>query len=178
MLFKFMGKEKIELGGITALSMSQGNQKTVMALIWRYIQQYDLAVVIPGLDSHGGVDGLMKWVQPRTQQWYPGLNDFTKDWKDGVAFLSLYDSVCPGEIDMASVSHDSSQHYDNLKRAFDLFEDKFAIPQLLQPEDVTGKYDTKKGNVTYIIMIRNAIEKYQKDTEARKKLEEEAKKDK
>jgi len=174
-IFKFMAKEKLELGGITALSLSQGNQKTCMALLWRFIQNFDLSVPIPGLGEHGGIDGLLKWVKPRTEEWYPGVKNFTSNWKDGVAFLALYDSIFPGELDMAGVDH--SDYAGNLQKAFDLFEEKLGVQQMLRPEDVTGKSNTKNGNVCYILQIRNAVLKYEKDKVDQEAIEEAKKKD-
>lgn len=169
-LYKVMEGEGISLGGITSLGLSQGRQQTVMALLWRYICQYDLAVVIPGLSD--GIDGLMQWVQPRVHKHRPELDDFTRDWVDGVAFLALYESVSPEDIDMSSVN--PAEHRQNLQRAFDLFEQKLGVPQLLKPEDVTGKYDSKKANVVYIVQIRNAILKYEQDKKKQEELDREA----
>ena len=52
----------------------------------------------------------------------------------GVAFLALYDSVFPGQINMDEVSPNDGP--DNLKRAFDLFEKNLGVPQMLKVEDV------------------------------------------
>lgn len=119
------------------------------------------------------MDGLLQWVKPRVASEKPDLNNFTSDWTDGVAFLALYDSCFPGEIDFNAVN--PGENMQNLQRAFNLFEEKLNVPQLLKPEDVTGKYDTKKSNVAYIVMIRNAILKLEKDREAQAKLDEESK---
>lgn len=178
-LFKFMEKEEIELGGITALSLSQGRQKTVMALIWRFIQKYDLAEVIDGLEEHGGIDGLLQWMKPRVdhEHGYPGFNNFTSHLKDGVALLALYDNIFPEQTKFKIDEIDGNKAYDNLKLALDLFEEDLGVPQLIRPEDVTGKNETKKGNVTYIIQIRNAVKKKEERDEEEKKLREKLKND-
>ena len=131
-LFKFMDKEKIKLGGVTSLSLSQGLQKAHMALIWRFIQKYDMAEVIDGIEQHGGIDGLLEWMKPRVHDYRPDFHNFTSDLKDGVALLALYDSIFPNDIDMNAV--DPNKDKDNLQQAFDLFEDKLGVPQLIRPE--------------------------------------------
>ena len=131
-LFKFMDKEKIKLGGVTSLSLSQGLQKAHMALIWRFIQKYDMAEVIDGIEQHGGIDGLLEWMKPRVHDYRPDFHNFTSDLTDGVALLALYDSIFPNDIDMNAV--DPNKDKDNLQQAFDLFEDKLGVPQLIRPE--------------------------------------------
>lgn len=174
-LFKFMASEGIDLGGITTISLAQGNQKTCMALIWRFIQKYELSEPIPGIASSGGIDALLKWVQPRVEPHYPGVKNFTSNWKDGVAFLALYDSIFPGEINFDELDH--TAYYDNMQRAFDLFEEKLGVQQILKPEEVTGKSDTKKANICYILQIRNAAIKYEADSQEQEALEKEKQKD-
>ena len=53
----------------------------------------------------------------------------------GIAFLALYDSVFKDEIDFNKVNPANDK--ENLQRAFDLFEQKLSVPQLIKPEDVT-----------------------------------------
>jgi len=94
----------------------------------------------------------------------------------GVALLALFDNVFPGEIDMKTV--DQNAHHDNLEKAFNLFEERLGVQQLLRPEDVTGKHETKNGNVTYILQIRNAVSKLEEDRKKQKELDEAKKNDK
>jgi hypothetical protein len=163
-----MIKEEIDLGGITSISLSQGIHKSVMALLFKFFLKYDLAVVIDGIGATG-MDGLLEWVKPRVAAEKPGLNDFTHDWTDGIAFLQLYNYTFKNEIVFDESVYNADNEV-NLQRAFDLFEQKLGVPQLLKPEDVTGKAETKKGNVTYIVQIRNAIIKYEEEQKEQGRL--------
>ena len=56
-----------------------------MALIWRFIQKYDLSEVVDGLEQSGGIDGLLEWMKPRVdhENGYLGFDNFTSHLKDG-----------------------------------------------------------------------------------------------
>ena len=62
------------------------------------------------LSCAGAQDGLLDWVQPRTEEHYDVVN-FTTSWKDGIALLALYDNICPGEIDMEEIKNNEARPY-------------------------------------------------------------------
>ena len=151
-LWRWMKKEDIELGGVNALNIQSGkSERTVLALLWRFIQKYDL---VEG--DKGMVNTLLEWVKPRTDE-HKVVNNFTGNWCDGVAFLALLNSIVPDAVDMASVNADNQEK--NLQKAFDLFEQKLFVPQMLAVEDLKGRPD-KSQVMTYVQAIKNAAEGY------------------
>jgi len=166
-IWKFMRKEGIELGGITPLSVQQGkNERTVLALLWRFIQKYDFE----GVDSP--TQSLLDWVNNRTKPGrdrlpdkYREVRNFERNWANGVAFLALFDSIVPGHVDMASV--DSENVDENLQRAFDFFESELLVPQMLTVDDMTKGKPDKSSVMTYVAAIRNAAQAYDAAQEAR-----------
>lgn len=148
-IWKWMTKQKIELGGITALSISQGtNERTVLALLWRFIQKYDL---VEG--DNGQTEELLSWVKPHTDP-LKDVTNFTTSWKDGVAFLALVDGICPGSVDWSTV--DPANSDANLALAFDLIEQKLYVPQMLAVDDLSKSRPDKQQIMTYVSAIKNA----------------------
>jgi len=148
-IWKWMTKQKIELGGITALSISQGtNERTVLALLWRFIQKYDL---VEG--DNGQTEELLSWVKPHTDP-HKDVTNFTTSWKDGVAFLALVDGICPGSVDWSTV--DPANSDANLALAFDLIEQKLYVPQMLAVDDLSKSRPDKQQIMTYVSAIKNA----------------------
>ena len=56
--------------------------------------------------------------------------------RTGIAFLQLYNYTFKNEIVFDESVYNADNEV-NLQRAFDLFEQKLGVPQLLKPEDVT-----------------------------------------
>jgi hypothetical protein len=151
-LWKFMkNEEMLDLGGINTLDIQKGNEKIVLALLWRYIMKYDLDA-----DDGSAQDQLLEWVQPRTEKYYE-VNNFTNSWKNGVAFLALFDSCRPGVVNMDDVDGDDQE--ENLARAFDLFEEHLGVSKLLEVNDLMVAKVDKKSVMCYVAMIKNAITK-------------------
>ena len=166
-LWKWMRGQDIELGGITPLSIQQGNnERSVLALMWRFIQKYDL------VEGDGGlVNTLLEWVKPRTDP-HKVVNNFTSHWQDGVAFLALVESIAPGSVDMAAV--DPNQNKQNLQKAFDLIEEKLFVPQMLSVHDLDGRPD-KSQIMTYVAAIKNAAGHYEEADKRSKEAKNEHK---
>jgi uncharacterized protein YfkK (UPF0435 family) len=144
--------EGIDLGGVNASNVMRDPPmlKTLLALLWHLIQKYEFA------DEGSITEALLQWVQPRTQSKKP-VGNFTSDWVDGMAFLALFDSLVPGQIDFAKVQASSEE--DRLNMAFGLFLKHLGVPKLLDSEDLEGSpdVDMKQGVMTYVAAIRNAV---------------------
>ena len=60
------------------------------------------------------------------------VKDFSRSWRDGMAFGALIHSYEPGVINMSQMN--PSQPIENLKIAFKVAEDCFEVPQMLDPQ--------------------------------------------
>merc|ERR1711957_710502 len=71
--WEFMRVNKITLGGVNFISIMGGrSMKTVLALVWRWIQRYDMAT---------GVNELLQWVNDHTVATYT-VDNFTNNWSN------------------------------------------------------------------------------------------------
>eukprot|EP00658_Telonema_sp_P-2_P028088 TRINITY_DN21595_c0_g1_i1.p1 TRINITY_DN21595_c0_g1~~TRINITY_DN21595_c0_g1_i1.p1 ORF type:complete len:575 (-),score=204.85 TRINITY_DN21595_c0_g1_i1:222-1946(-) len=146
-------EEGIDLGGINVSNALQGVEKVWLALIWRFILKYDLDG-----DDGGAVTALLEWVQPRTEERGVEVSNFTTNWRDGDAFLALFDSCVPGVVDIEAekANDDPNQRTDKLQKAFDLFEEHLGVSQLLEPADLMVHRIDHKCVMTYVAAIKNA----------------------
>jgi len=156
-LWNFMEKEGIETNGITSRDVMKGNEKIVLALLWKYIMNYDLE------DPEGAQDALLEWVQPRTEKYYD-VQNFTTSWKNGIAFLALFDSIKPGVIDMDAIKaqeDDVDQIEPRLAQAFDLLEEHLGVSKFLEVNDLMVAKPDKKSVMTYVATVRNAAGRHE-----------------
>ncbi|XP_054709316.1 LOW QUALITY PROTEIN: microtubule-actin cross-linking factor 1, isoforms 1/2/3/4/5-like [Uloborus diversus] len=101
-------------------------------------------------------EALLKWAQRSTER-YPGvrINDFTKSWKDGLAFVAILHRNRPDLLDFKSLR--TRQAKENLELAFSLAEKEFGITRLLDPEDVDTPEPDEKSLITYISSMYDAF---------------------
>jgi hypothetical protein len=163
LIWKFMKNEEgLDLGGINTNDVQNGNEKIILALLFKYIQQYEL--------DDDATDGLLEWVQPKTEQYYD-VQNFTTSWKSGVALLALFDNIRPGVINMDEVMETEDDVEDHLAQAFDLFEEHLGVAKFLEVTDLMVPKPDKKSVMTYIAALRNAANR---DEENRAKAQADA----
>jgi len=80
-----------------------------------------------------GTDALLAWAARCCDVHGVAVNNFTTDWKDGMAFSALVAYHFPSEINMSSVK--SKTPLERLELAFDV-AGRNGVPPLLDPEDV------------------------------------------
>jgi len=80
-----------------------------------------------------GTDALLAWAARCCDPAGVAVNNFTTDWKDGMAFSALVAYHFPKEMDMNSVK--SKAPLERLELAFDV-AGRNGVPPLLDPEDV------------------------------------------
>jgi dystonin len=78
-------------------------------------------------------DYLLRWAK-RTTTKYPGVNvvDFTKSWRDGLAFSAIIHRNRPDLIDWRSVK--SQRASERMESAFYIAEREYGVTRLLDPE--------------------------------------------
>ncbi|XP_013790928.1 plectin-like, partial [Limulus polyphemus] len=94
-------------------------------------------------------EALLLWAQ-RTTDRYPGVKvtDFTKSWKDGLAFNAILHRNRPDLIDWRTLRIKSPR--DNLELAFSVLEKECGVTRLLDPEDVDTPDPDERSLITYI----------------------------
>ncbi|CAF3366844.1 unnamed protein product [Rotaria socialis] len=92
---------------------------------------------------------LLIWARQQCQG-YPGIyiDDFTRSWRNGRAFLAILHRHNPQLIDIQEAYRNSNRH--NLARAFDFAQKHYSIMQLIDPEDVDTDEPDEKSILLYI----------------------------
>merc|ERR1711865_105930 len=130
--------------------MGGKSMKTVPALVWRWIQRYDMAT---------GVNELLQWVNDHTVATYT-VENFTNNWSDGMAFVELYSELfsCVETTDVESWRGHSAE--ERMTRAFEQFTNKLNIPEMLMIEDLQATNVDASQVQTYVATIRTEWEKW------------------
>lgn len=75
-----------------------------------------------------GIGDLIAWANAHTPN--VEVKNLEGSWKNGVAFLDLFNGFVPGYVDMAGLDRDPPPP-GHCQRAFDLFEHALGVPQML-----------------------------------------------
>lgn len=91
---------------------------------------------------------LLQWVQKRTRKYSVAVQDFSKSWISGLAFLAVIKSIDSSLVDMRKALLRSSR--ENLEDAFRIAHYSLGIPRLLEPEDVSVNAPDEQSIITYV----------------------------
>ncbi|CAG0912335.1 unnamed protein product [Notodromas monacha] len=98
-----------------------------------------LEITISDVVGHENAkEALLRWAQ-RTTEKYPGVRvtDFTRSWRDGLAFNAIIHRHRPDLIQWNSLKNRSAR--ERLDSAFNIAEKEYSVTRLLDPE-VSGLY--------------------------------------
>ncbi|XP_077869465.1 plectin-like [Saccoglossus kowalevskii] len=147
----FLRYKKIKLVNIRNDDIVDGNAKLTLGLIWTIILHFQISdIIVTGQpDDRNVKEALLLWSR-RTTDGYPGVNikDFSRSWRDGLAFNAILHRNRPELIDFKSLSRDD--HKANLENAFSVAENHFGVTRLLDPEDVDRVDPDDKSIMTYV----------------------------
>jgi len=122
-LFCFLGPEDI----------ANGNVKLILGLLWTLIQRFQII----NMDAtHTTIKvspkkALLAWVQACLPQFK--VNNFTKDWSDGILLSNLINYLQPGLVpNCANLDHNNA--LENVTNAMEIAYEKFGVPKLIDPE--------------------------------------------
>jgi len=94
---------------------------------------------------------LLEWVNKKTDGYErvnpPGVNNFTKDWRNGLAWCALIHKHRPDLIDWNACLNASNK--ENLETAFSVADTQLGIPRLLDVEDCDVENPDEKSVITY-----------------------------
>nr|CCA19531.1 alphaactinin1 putative [Albugo laibachii Nc14] len=149
--FAFMHKKNMNLTNIGSTDILDGNQKLILGLLWILIKTFQVAEI--DVEGVSGKDGLLLWVN-RSLVDYPTIKvkNFSDSWANGMAFCALIHRFYPNLIEFDQLQ--AVNAIENVRLAFEIAENKFKIPQLLNLYDVAGivKPD-EKSIMTYVALL-------------------------
>ncbi|CAG9834356.1 unnamed protein product [Diabrotica balteata] len=101
-------------------------------------------------------DYLLRWAK-RTTHRYPGVSvtDFTKSWRDGLAFSSIIHRNRPDLIDFGKARQQRPR--ERMETAFFIAEREYGVTRLLDPEDVDTPNPDEKSLITYISSLHEVF---------------------
>jgi len=127
----------------------QKNFKMIMGMIWQIILDYNIKGI--NVEDSTAKQGLLIWCRKKTKP-YKGvegkINNFTRDWSNGNAFLALVDRHTTDMVDYNDMYDKEPQ--EKLDAAFTACE-KLGVPRLLEVEDLTDVASPDEHSVmTYV----------------------------
>ncbi|CAH8646370.1 unnamed protein product [Schistosoma haematobium] len=138
----FLYEEGAHLENVGAQDIVDGNPRITLGLIWTIILHYQVQdIVVKESDETGEVrharDALLLWCQLKTAG-YPQVEvvDFTKSWRDSLAFAALLHRHYPDLIDYERI-----RHIDSLQVRLEIIFQRaylhLGIPILIESKDFT-----------------------------------------
>lgn len=154
--------ELLKTAGVKGLSCSAENlcdhdKIAILGMIWQVILDY-------ASRGFGGTASevkraLLEWVNKKTDGYQkvnpPGVKNFTKDWRSGLAWCALIHKHRPELLDYDSCLGKSNA--ENLELAFSVAEEHVGIPRLLDVEDVDCDSIDDKSVMTYVMEYFHAF---------------------
>ena len=158
--------------GIDPEVFIEGKLKLILGTLWLLIHKYEIAEISE--DALTAKDGLLLWCINRTAGYRNvKVENYHRSWKDGLAFCAIIHKHRPDLIRFDELRPDNK--YENLKLAFDIFENKLNITRLIDPEDMIGDRDDYKPDersvMTYLSQIFQLFASTQKSDLAKRRIE-------
>lgn len=97
-----------------------------------------------------GLDGLLIWCNSKLSHHF--VTDFTSSWIGGGAMEALAYSLIGQEP-----AFEEDDALGRFSRAFTLLESELGVPLYLDAEELASGVISKKGMVTYLCLVRNAV---------------------
>jgi Ca2+-binding EF-hand superfamily protein len=144
-------KAGVNIRGVSAENLCDHNKVQILGMIWIIILDY-------AARGFGGTSAevkraLLEWVNKKTDGYEkvnpPGVKNFTKDWRSGLAWCALIHKHRPDLLDYDSCLGKSNA--ENLELAFSVAEEHINIPRLLDVEDVDNDNADEKSIMTYVM---------------------------
>jgi Ca2+-binding EF-hand superfamily protein len=149
--FELLKKANCKLRGVSGENLVDHDKVQILGMVWMLILDY--AARGFGGSSAEVKRALLEWVNKNTQNYErvnpPGVKNFTKDWRSGLAWCALIHKHRPDAIDYQACLGKSNA--ENLETAFAAAEEHFDIPRLLDVEDVDTDSPDEKSVMTYVM---------------------------
>ncbi|CAD6582316.1 MAG: hypothetical protein CYPHOPRED_001893 [Cyphobasidiales sp. Tagirdzhanova-0007] len=152
---QFIKGSGVVLTNIGPEDIIDGNLKLILGMIWTLILRFTIADI--NEEGLSAKEGLLLWCQRKTQPYQEvAVHDFSRSWKDGLAFCALIHRHRPDLLDWDAL--DKTDARSNTRLAFTIAQQHLNIPQLLDVSDIC---DTEKPDdrsvMTYVAQYFHAF---------------------
>ncbi|XP_046860991.1 spectrin beta chain, erythrocytic-like isoform X2 [Xenia sp. Carnegie-2017] len=167
-------KRGLEIDIIESGENAKWNEREILALIWQIILHFQIETVLPDEllttleDKDSSLrtkhlldeveERLLKWIQDVLQGMFV-VNDLESSWEDGFAFLFLLSAFRPSAVEMSKALKMSSR--ERLKYSFDVAEQEFGVPSLLDPSDVEKDEVDKERMLIYFSSLYEVLKNHE-----------------
>ena len=134
---------------ISAEDIVDGNLKLTLGMVWMLIHRFAIQEI--NFDDGSAKEGLLRWFNEDNQH---KVTNFHDSFKDGLALCGFINKQNPGLLDMSEIVKEDPIH--NLNLAFDLAEQHFGVPKMLDANDMLEK-PNDLAVMTYISSFYHAI---------------------
>ena len=165
---EFIKQKGVNLVGIGAEEITDGNLKMTLGMIWTIILRFAIQDIT--VDEFSAKEGLLLWCQRKTAP-YKNVNvqNFHMSFKDGLAFCALIHRHRPELIDYNKLSHTDPMY--NLNYAFDVAEKHLDIPKMLDAADMVNEIKPdERAVMTYVSCYYHAFANSQQAETAAKRI--------
>lgn len=147
----------VHIETVSAENLVDHDKIAILGMVWIIILDY-------AARGFGGTAAevkraLLEWVNKKTDGYErvnpPGVKNFTKDWRSGLAWCALIHRHRPELIDYQQCLGQSNA--ENLAQAFTIAEQHLNIPQLLDVADVDCDAPDEKSILTYVLEYFHAF---------------------
>lgn len=146
---KMVEKAEVKTTFLKAQNLLDADFKMLCGMVWNIILDYNIKGI--SVEDTTAKQGLLIWCRKKTKG-YQGvdgkIDNFSKDWKNGNAFLALVDRHTTGMVDYDGMYDQSPE--EKLDAAFTACE-QLGIMRLLEVEDLTEvERPDEKAVMTYV----------------------------
>lgn len=142
-------KAEVKTNFLKNTHLLDGDEKMILGMMWAIILHYAINGI--SVDDLTAKEGLLLWVQKKTANYNgvdpPGVKNFHKSFKNGLAFCALIHKHRPEMLDYDSLDHNDDE--GNLNLAFDKAEE-IGIPRLLEVDDMLVSKPDERSVMTYV----------------------------
>lgn len=117
----------------SAEDLADADEKRILGLVWSIMLKY--MKFGDDDDQLNAKDALLLWVQNKTSSYGLKIENFGKDFKNGMALCAILHKHRPNLLDYESLN--PAKAMDNLALAQDAAEKYFALEKYITPEDIT-----------------------------------------